>query len=62
MATKNDVTGDSIVSRPNTKQFEDNFEKIFGKKKPKYSEDWQDEDRDKAISQNGNDGLHYNQS
>ena len=28
--------------------------------KPKYTEDWQPESRDRAIAQNGNDGLHYN--
>lgn len=32
MATTNDVTGDAIFSRANTKAFEDNFDKIFRKK------------------------------
>jgi hypothetical protein len=32
MAAKNDITGDSIASRVNSKQYEDNFERIFGKK------------------------------
>ena len=63
MATKNDVTGDAIISRVNTKAFDENFARIFGKKKTvAYSEDWQTEERAKAIAQNGNDGLHYNQS
>lgn len=31
MATTNEVTGDAILSRPNTKAFEDNFDKIFRK-------------------------------
>lgn len=73
MSSYNDVTGDKIQSRINTKQFEDNFDRIFGKKdkntvgyppltadKPvEYSEDWQPETRARAIAQNGNDGLHY---
>lgn len=63
MATKNDLTGDAIVSRANTKAFDENFAQIFRKKKPViYSEDWQQEDRSRAIAQNGNDGLHYDQS
>jgi len=33
MASKNDITGAWIVSKPNTKQFEKNFDLIFGKKK-----------------------------
>ena len=33
MATRNDVTGDKIKSRTNTKKFNENFDRIFGKKK-----------------------------
>lgn len=33
MATRNDVTGDLIKSRKNSKEFEDNFDKIFRKNK-----------------------------
>lgn len=33
MATKNDVTGDRLVSRPNSDKFQENFDKIFGKPK-----------------------------
>ena len=33
MATWNDITGDPLVSRTLTKEGEDNFDKIFGKKK-----------------------------
>ena len=58
MPAKNDITGDVIKSKANSKAFDDNFDKIFGKK-PKYSEDWQSEERDKAIAQNGNTGEHY---
>lgn len=32
MATRNDVTGDALVSRYNNDQFRDNYDKIFGKK------------------------------
>ena len=42
-------------------RFELNYHLLYGNKnKPKYSEDWQPESRDRAIAQNGNDGLHYN--
>lgn len=72
MATRNDITGDKIQSRINTKQFEDNFEAIFGKKektnvgypplatdKPvDSSEDW-DEKRIDIIGSNGPTGEHY---
>ena len=33
MATKNDVTGDSIRSRTSNKAYRDNWDRIFGKKK-----------------------------
>jgi hypothetical protein len=33
MASRNDVTGDLIKSRKNSKEFEDNFDKIFRKNK-----------------------------
>jgi hypothetical protein len=32
MASRNDVTGDSLVSRSNNDQYRSNWEKIFGKK------------------------------
>ena len=38
MATTNDITGDALRSRPNSKSFNDNFERIFGKKNDKSSE------------------------
>jgi hypothetical protein len=34
MASKNDITGDAIKSRVNSKEFEDNFDNIF-RKNPK---------------------------
>jgi hypothetical protein len=33
MATRNDVTGDALISRTLSKEGADNFDKIFGKKK-----------------------------
>ena len=73
MAARNDITGDELKSKVNTKEYEDNFDKIFGKKKTnggwtpppvvtptqpaEYAEDWQSAERDKAIAQNGNIGY-----
>lgn len=34
---------------------------VVDTKLPKYSEDWQHESRDKAIAQNGNTGIHYDE-
>jgi hypothetical protein len=62
----NNITGDSLVSKIGSKEqkekFDEGFERIFGKKKKQYSEDWQDSERDKAIAQNGNEGLHYSET
>lgn len=49
MASKNDITGDVLQSRMNSKEFEENFERIFGKKQSRID----------TIGSNGNDGLHY---
>ena len=65
MAAKNDITGDALISKVNSKAFEDNFDRIFRKKQeldevqdePEYSEDWQSEIRATAIAQNGNVGY-----
>lgn len=35
MATRNDITGDEIKSKSSTKAYEDNWERIFGKKDKK---------------------------
>jgi len=32
--SRNDITGDNLQSRPNSKAFDENFDKIFGKKCP----------------------------
>ena len=39
MATSNDITGDSLISRVNSKSYEDNYDKIFGSKKKKEVDD-----------------------
>ena len=49
---RNDITGDFIVSKPNTDMFGDGWDRIFGKKK-------KEESRIDIVGQNGNDGLHY---
>jgi len=37
MATKNDITGDELISKMNSQAFRDNFDRIFGvKKKERY--------------------------
>ena len=69
MATWNDITGDPLVSRTLSKEGEENFDKIFGKKKTNGGwkppltplptvADW-DESRVDIVGQNGNEGLHY---
>jgi len=35
MATTNEITGDALVSRLNSEEFEKNFDKIFGEKPKK---------------------------
>lgn len=39
MATKNDVTGDTIQSKMPSKAYTDNWDAIFGKKKEKVSDE-----------------------
>ena len=35
MAIKNDITGDSLTSKASTKQYDEGWDRIFGKKKAK---------------------------
>lgn len=59
---KNDITGDSIFSKKNSKDYEDNYDLIFKKRKyPIRDAEW-NEDRIDIIGSNGNDGLHYDES
>lgn len=67
MVAKNDITGDAIQSKINSKEYGDNFDRIFRKDKvvqPEpaanqpvelWSED--DEKRQEIIGQNGNVGY-----
>lgn len=34
MTARNDITGDSIVSKSNSEEYRNNFANIFGKKEP----------------------------
>ncbi len=49
MTSKNDITGDWIKSKPHSKQFDENFDRIFRNKKSRID----------VVGQNGNDGVHY---
>jgi len=67
MVAKNDITGDAIQSRTNSKEYGDNFDRIFRKNKvvqPQPATDqpvelWSeaDEKRQEIVGQNGNVGY-----
>lgn len=72
--SKNDITGDSIRSKPLSKEAEDNWDKIFGKRikeqklsnedmLPSYELDKSTGEisRIDVIGQNRNDGEHYDE-
>ena len=72
--SKNDITGDSIRSKPLSKEAEENWDKIFGKRikeqklsnedmLPSYELDKSTGEisRIDVIGQNGNDGEHYDE-
>ena len=68
MADKNPITGDLLQSRMNSKEFEENFDRIFRKplshdelvnKMLENPEVVKELSRINIISQNGNEGLHY---
>lgn len=68
MVARNDITGDKIQTRDGlSEKGQENFESIFGKKKtnggwtPPPLPDF-DEERIDVVGQNGNDGLHYEDS
>ena len=42
MSSKNDITGDRLTSKPNNKAYEDNWERICGKKKQEENKDVSD--------------------
>jgi hypothetical protein len=55
MTSKNDITGDWIKSKPHSKQFDENFDRIFGKKeKTKLPEYELDKSTGEVIKKNEN--------
>ena len=56
MVAKNDITGDSISSRVNSKQYEDNFDRIF--RKDKIGSD-KPEDGDQRLNHEGKLESYY---
>jgi len=69
MTAKNDVTGDLLKSKPTTKQYEDNYDKIFSNDRVaritittnQPVEHWTEEEEKRIdiIGQNGNTGDCY---
>lgn len=61
--SKNDITGDSLVNKPLSKQGEENWDRIFGKNKDPITKPFPynilRQPRIDVIGQNGNDGDHY---
>lgn len=49
MATKNDITGDTIQSRANSKEYTDNYERAFAKKVWRYWAAYEGYDADKIM-------------
>ena len=43
MATRNDITGDSLTSKPASEAYRNNYDAIFGKKKVKEEQNDTDE-------------------
>ena len=50
MATKNDVTGDSLISKVNTQAYEDNYDLIFRKRKLETEDGYEEEERLERIA------------
>lgn len=50
MATKNDVTGDSLISKVNTQAYEDNYDLIFRKRKVEIEDGYEEEERLERIA------------
>jgi hypothetical protein len=59
MASKNDITNDLIQSRMNSKEFEENFDRIFRSHLKDHHETHEKLARIDTIGQNGNTGDHY---
>ena len=58
--TTNDITGDSLRTRPASDAYRDNYDAIF-RREPQPNPDWpaEAEERMDIIGQNGNTGDHY---
>lgn len=50
MATKNEHTGDSLISKINTKAYEDNYDLIFRKRKVETEDGYDEEERLERIA------------
>ena len=59
MADKNPITGDLLQSRMNSKEFEENFDRIFRSHLKDHHETHEKLARIDTIGQNGNTGDHY---
>lgn len=46
MPSRNDVTGDNLISRSNNDQYRNNWDRIFGKKEDKEEETEKKEDKE----------------
>ena len=51
MVAKNDITGDSIMSKVNSDSFRDNFDRIFGKKKNVQKQEADGDGEDVSMSE-----------
>ena len=50
MATKNEHTGDSLISKVNTQAYEDNYDLIFRKRKVETEDGYEQEERLERIA------------
>jgi len=57
MSTKNDVTGDSIISRSNTQQYRDNYDRIFYRGNHGLHKDITNEQDEESIETGTTNGL-----
>ena len=55
MSNHNDITGDKIISKTNTKEYADNYDKIFGKANAK--NEWHKHDGSELCPVNLNDNI-----
>lgn len=50
MATTNPITGDVMVSKKNSKEYEDNYDLIFRKRKVETEDGYEEEERLERIA------------